>query len=256
MKFDKIFLPENLKNKKIQRIGFPRVENFDMSLLLQQEGYRNLIKDNLVDMDDPEVDQNIKDKIEFVIDMTEDDHQLQVDLKKNKTRAEEQKKLREDIVNKEKEDGTYDQRIDKNVLLIYIDNISRAHFIRKMSKTVKWLERFVDNESSEIATYQYLRYHSSMYATSGNNAALYYGQFRDVRNASTNIFDSYSNNGYITAFVPDICEYAPEETSNIHLKGMNRWDHHAGPYSCDPNYDAREDGSLNWFKGAQSASRH
>lgn len=37
---------------------------------------------------------------------------------------------------------------------------------------------------------------------------------------------------------------------------MSRWDHFGGPYTCYPNYDIREDGSLNWFKGAQSSTRH
>ena len=128
--------------------------------------------------------------------------------------------------------------------------------MRKMPKTTKWLENYVENEESEYTTYQYLRYHSSMFATSGNNAALFYGQFRTVHNAHLNVFDSYSRNGYITGFIPDMWRYNTEEIESPFIKGMNRWDHFGGPYTWDPNYDVREDGSLNWFKGPQSSTRH
>lgn len=53
-----------------------------------------------------------------------------------------------------------------------------------------------------------------------------------------------------------MCRYNTEEIRNNEIKGMNRWDHFGGPYTCDTNYDVREDGSLNWFKGAQSSKRH
>ena len=192
MVFHYSYLPENLQGRNIKRIGFPRLEQYDMSLLLQQDGYREAVRNNLIDTDDEKVPENIKNNTEFVLDISGDRHKLEVLLKPNYTRAEEQKKVWEEVIHKEKENGTYDERIDKNVVIIYIDNISRAHFIRKMKKTVKWLEQYVDNEESDYTTYQYTRYHSSMYATSGNNAALFYGQFRVVADAHMNMFDSYS----------------------------------------------------------------
>ena len=101
-------------------------------------------------MDDPEVAQNIKDNIEFVLDVSNSDsHILHVELKKNETRAEEAKKLRQKLIDEDKTRGN-SQRIDKDVLIIYIDNISRPQFHRKLKKLNKWLSQY--SEVSSINT--------------------------------------------------------------------------------------------------------
>ena len=54
-------------------------------------------------MDDPDVPQNVKDNIEFVLDVSNNNsHILHVDLKKNYTRSEEAKQLRSKILEEEK----------------------------------------------------------------------------------------------------------------------------------------------------------
>ena len=91
-------------------------------------------------MDDPDVPQNVKDNIEFVLDVSNDNsHILHVDLKKNYTRSEEAKQLRSKILEEDKVNGNK-ERIDKDVLVFYIDNISRANFHRKLKKLSKWLD--------------------------------------------------------------------------------------------------------------------
>ena len=91
MEFDMNYLPENLRGKDIKRIGFPRVENFNMTILLQQDGYRKLVRDNLIDMDDENVPSSIKDNAEMILDLSGKRHKLEISVKPNKTRAEEQK---------------------------------------------------------------------------------------------------------------------------------------------------------------------
>ena len=108
-------------------------------------------------MDDPEVSQNIKDNIEFVLDVSNSDsHILHVELKKNKTRADEAKKLRQKILEEDKAKGNK-HRIDKDVLIIYIDNISRPHFHRKMKNLNKWLSKY-SQKSSVCKFYNCLGY--------------------------------------------------------------------------------------------------
>ena len=107
---------------------------------------------DFIDMEDPEVSQNIKDNIEFILDISnEDSHILHVDLKKNYTRAEEAKKIRKKILDDDISKGNV-QRIDKDVLIIYIDNISRPHFHRKMKKLDKWISQYAGDLSFETAT--------------------------------------------------------------------------------------------------------
>ena len=96
-------------------------------------------------MDDPDISQTVKDNIEFVIDLTNDnDHLLTVQLKKNEARAQEAKDIRQKVIEQDKLTNNTD-RIDKDVLIFYMDNISRVHFHRKMKKLDKWLNQYADD---------------------------------------------------------------------------------------------------------------
>ena len=154
-------------------------------------------------MDDPEVPQDIKDSIEFTIDMSSPHkHQLNVNLKKNETRAREQQILRQKILAKDKLEGKTD-RIDKNVFILYIDNLSRANFKRRLPKVTEWLSQFVDNDQNSLELFQFFRYHSVFYNTHKNNNALWFGQVDLVKEMSSNVFDEFSKSGYVTGFIKD-----------------------------------------------------
>lgn len=250
-------LPEGLKDKdNVTHIGYPRVEDLDEYTKINQEAYRTKVRSNLIDMDDPNVPQEIKDKTEFVVDISDPEHhKLDMKLKPNLKRAEEQRKLRKEIIDNEKTNGTYESRVDKNMLIIYIDNLSRAHFFRKMPKTAEWLAQYVDNEESDYKTYQYFRYHSTYYNTLYSNAAMYYGQVEHVDNTTKNVFDSYAKNGYMTGFFKDSCETNAVSINDPEAK-THRWDHFGGEISCDVNYDNTDFTSLSVFSGKGSAIRH
>jgi hypothetical protein len=254
---DRSVLPKNLSEKKnLYKIGFPRIENYPEEIKLNQYLFRDTVRENLIDMDDPDVSEKIKEKVEFVIDISDSDkHKLEISLKKNHTRAEEQKKLRKEIIDKEKREGIYERRIDKNMLVLYIDNLSRAHFMRKMPKTAEWLAQFVENEEEDIKTYQFFRYHTSYFNTLYANGGLYYGDVSHVEDTSTNVFNSYSENGYITGFFKDSWE-----TVSVSIKDTDphthKWDHFGGEISCDFNYDTTTYKSLTVFEGKASAIRH
>lgn len=194
-----------LKHKKdIKRLGYPRVENLDPNILANQTLYRPWVQENIIDMDDPDVPQSVKDNVEFTVDRSKPhSSKLNINVQPDLERAREQQIIREQIIQGEKEAGTYGERLDKNVLLLYIDNLSRAHFYRKMPKTAAWLQQFVDNENSDYSTYQYFRYHSVYYNTQFSNDALYFGQVEDVDDTSENVFTPYSENGYMTGFFKD-----------------------------------------------------
>ena len=107
-------------------------------------------------MDDPEVSQNTKDSIEFILDISNSNsHILHVELKKNQARAEKAKKLRQKILEDDKAKG-FNERIDKDVLIIYFDNISRANFHLKMKKLDKYFSQFTgdSHEVSHLVNYR------------------------------------------------------------------------------------------------------
>ena len=254
--FDKSILNDNIKNREgLSLVGYPRTEWLPFDVLATQSLYRSTIRNQIIDMNDPNVSQDLKDNIEFTVDISNPQASiLNLNLKPNITRAEEQRKLRNNIIKQEKADGTYNNRMDKNVLIIYLDNLSRAHFYRKMPKTAEFINQFVDNQDSDISAHQFFRYHSVFYNTLYSNDAMYYGQIGPLSETSTGVFDSYSNNGYITGFFKDACE---SHSNSIKTENptFHRWDHMGGGISWDKNYDDDDFTSLSVFTGKNSAIR-
>ena len=104
MKFDKSMI-SNLKTSKadIKRVGFPRTEQMPNDAKIQGKMLRSYLKNNIVDMDDLSVPQSIKDNIEYVVDITESDSdRLTIDVKRNETRCNELKDIRQKVVVEDK----------------------------------------------------------------------------------------------------------------------------------------------------------
>ena len=258
MMFDSSILVGDVRRRDgVKKLGYPRVENIDPVVAEDQDLYRPYVHRNIFDMDDPTVPQEVKDNAEFVVDVSDPQHStLNMQVVRNEARAAQQKALRDQIIQQEIAEGTYGERMDKNVFLLYIDNLSRAHFMRKMPKTAQWLEQFVDNPESDYTTYQYFKYHSVYYNTLYSNDALYFGQVEDVTNPGESVFNSYSENGYMTGFFKDSCETHSNSFHEPSMQGINRWDHFGGTIACDGNFDTTDFTSLSPFTGKMSAINH
>ena len=196
-------LPDHLKShNNIKLLGYPRMENYTHEQREDNVIHMKTVRQGVIDMDDPTIPKSIKDNIEFTVDISNPDKSvLNIHLVKNHTRAASQKKLRDKIITNDKHSNK--TRIDKNVLILYIDNLSRNNFLRKLPKTSKWLEQFVDSEENSLELFQYFRYNSVYDHTKYNNNAMYYGDIGYVKNTSDNVFEMYSKNGYVTGFFED-----------------------------------------------------
>ncbi|CAI2387870.1 unnamed protein product [Moneuplotes crassus] len=257
-KFQFSKLPPSLQSneKEYKKIGYPRVEDYATEVHINQNLFREHVFENYFYMEDPNVSEEVKNNTEFYIDMTNpDEHKIVMEVKPNATRAQEQKELYQTSRKQEEEMGTFKDRIDKNMLILYIDNLSRAHFYRKMPKTAAWLDQYVDNEENEYSAYQFFRYHGVYFNTQFSNSALWFGAVHEVENTSTNIFDSFQRHGYITGFFKDSCETRASEIRNEDLK-THRFDHFGGTISCDDNFDRKQVGQVTWFEGKGSSLRH
>ena len=189
---------------EITLIGFPRVEKYIQENGNSKLAYVEYVRANIIDMHDPDVPQYVKDNIETIIDVSDpNNNMISTTIKPNHERAEQQRKLRSKIIEQEKLDGTYNTRVDKNVLIIYIDNVSRSHFFRRMPKTIAFLEQFYSNEDSEFDIAQFFRYHSSYFNTLRSNNALFYGQNEFITDPETSVFDAFAQNGYMTGYFKD-----------------------------------------------------
>jgi hypothetical protein len=123
----------------------------------------------------------------------------------------------------------------KNLLFIYIDSVSRAHFIRKMKKTQSFLEQFY-GENNMYDFYQMLKYHSLLFFTFPNVHPMFYGEYSNNGNGSS-ILKLFKKKGYITGQAYTLCSreiYDIED--NVKNTDFETYDHENIAMFCDPNY--------------------
>ena len=255
MKIDTKQWPENLqKRSNVTKIGYPRPEKWSNDIKTHEVLYKQAVYENIVDMNDPEVKKEVKDNIEIIIDMTDEDfHKIEVDVKRNNTRAEELKIIREQVLRQDEIDNNT-QRVDHNVIVLYIDNISRAHFHRKMHEFNDWLEQFTEDKNAELEATEFMRYHTVSKNTYKSNNAMYYGESADLNyNETTNVFHHFSENGYITGMFRDECDMSTalfeEDLERPHFYN---WDHYGSTITCDTNYDRGNIRNLMFDSGRNS----
>ena len=236
-KYKEIFLSHSRSpyvNKSSKRIGIPLTNKDPSCLNYLKRGspMSDYIFNNLIDMDNKEIlDKYYKDKIpEIILDYTDNDKgKLDIDVKFNKTLSEERKKL--EINSKPYSD---------NILLLYIDSVSRANALRKLKKTMSFFEKFMPykgnfNEKfpSEIFHgFQFFKYHSFHDYTTGNFPLLFYGQ-KSENYKKIAITKFIKENGYITCLIHDYCELENIDTNHNFTKD-EAFDHQF--IVCDPNH--------------------
>lgn len=237
---------ENTKEKLIQftekpyinintkRIGFPLV-NKDPELLLNAIEHNNTIKkyikNNLVDMDNIQLVEKIykENKPELIVDYTKNPYgEIIIDLKFNKTLSEERKKLENNV----------SIPYAKNIILLYIDSVSRAYSMRQLKKTLKFIEQFMpykgksnqNFKSDNFHSFQFLKYHSFKGYTFKNYPKIFYGN--EAGSNIIRITKYFKENGYVTSYSNEMC--LRELTVTKHnMKYEEIGDHEL--ILCDPN---------------------
>ncbi len=223
-------------NKKSKRIGFPLTNKDQVCFkaIFSENPIYNYVLDNLVDMDNKEIlEKYFRNKIpEIVIDFSDEDKgKLTIDVKFNKTLSKERKLLE---INSEP--------YSNNILILYIDSLSRANAIRQLKKTMNFFEKFMSykggynpkNPSEKFHSFQFFKYHSFIGFTYYNYPLLFYGQKNEYRNKHL-ITKYLKQNGYVTCNVHDYCEI--DNTRTYHNFDYDEiFDHQY--LACDPNnYD-------------------
>ena len=149
-----------------------------------------------------------------------------INIEKNETLIKE----REKISSRRKNIFKY-----KNVLILFFDTLSRAHFFRKFPKTVKFLDKFTKYETNikkkKMTTFQYLKYNSINTFTSPNLIASYYGS--KLEGNGTHFGNFYKNNGFIIGRANNFCEKEIVVNQNNKTSFNHcRWDHEGLTIGC------------------------
>jgi len=218
------------KNKTIKLIGYPLL-NKAKAYFLDYPDNHNLLEDyflnNLVDMENKEIlDTVFKNQTpEIYIDFkNSSDGNMIINLNYNKTLSEERKIKEQNTI-----------PYSENILSLYIDSVSRANSLRQLKKTTKFIENFMsyegNDQSHKFHSFQFFKYHSFRYQTSGNYPRLFYGRMREQYHI-TSINKYLKNGGYITGYASDICN--KENVRMLHnLPEDQGYDHVF--LNCDPN---------------------
>jgi hypothetical protein len=243
--YDKIMKKNNPNYVDSKLFGFPRTENwsFDDSI---HHVYDIKIMDNMIDMMDPTVPDEVKNRTEVMIDFREKKSQVIIRIVKN----EEVVKLRQSYYLKFGKNF-----VTKNTLIIYIDAISRTHFFRTMKKTVKWMERFYKTGDPKFSSYQFFKYHALGYFTEINTVPAFFGKWW-LEAGGNNYVKFFKNNGAMTGDAVSPCSRHVMTPYNHDLKNLNweSYDHLHSPLFCDPNFN-QADNPYTPFLGPYSIRR-
>ena len=124
-------------------------------------------------------------------------------------------------------------------MILFIDSVSRGNSIRQLTKTLNFFEKFMPYKGGfnpkypeEIFhSFQFFKYHSFEYHTSGNFPRLFYGNAREAKNIVL-LTKYFKENGYITNYNSDYCQ--KDNTRTLHsLTELEVYDHQF--LLCDPN---------------------
>jgi len=120
----------------------------------------------------------------------------------------------------------------KNVIIIFFDTISRAHFFRKFPKTISFLNKFSRYETNfkrkKLTIFQFFKYNSVYFYTYPNLRAVYYGTKSKVN--GTYFANYFKKQGYILGRTSTFCE---KMSIILNYKLSNfRWDHEGISIPC------------------------
>ena len=128
----------------------------------------------------------------------------------------------------------------KNILIFFLDTVSRNHFMRKLPKTMKFLNSFSKYETNpskkKMTIFQFFKYNSLNCYTDPNLKAIYYGA--KLRGNGTHFGIYFKRNGYITGRVNSYCGKESVKGSHNQLFIHNIFDHEGLSLGCmKPFYD-------------------
>ena len=237
-------------NNTVNHIGYP-LTNKDPVCNLDFIDTRNKIRKyflkNLVDMENKEVlNKYYKDKYpEIEVDFSNNIYgEMNINLNYNKTLSKERLLF-------ENKSTPY----SNNIIILYIDSVSRVNSLRQLKKTLKFFEQFMPyngsfqekNPSEKFHSFQFFKYHSFLFFTRNNYPILFYGRRRDKNMVS--ITKYLKENGYVTCYAGDWCEKDNIRTlHNLTIEEV--YDHQF--IICDPNKENDNINTIRCLYGKQN----
>ena len=220
---------------KLNHFGYPITtinEKYSMYSVGNLSEYQKLINRNLIKMDlynKENYPNESYPEVELIFD--QNNHgRIKINLTKNETLSRERKEIAKNT-----------HSLFNNVLIVYIDAVSRNLFHRKMYKLSKFIEQYMPYNLNEkekpYTSFQFMKYHTLQGLTIPNIKPMFYGV--SLEEDGTNLVKYFKKQGYVTGHTGTTC--GKEIFSvNALLKSQridyDNWDHENIALFCDPNF--------------------
>ena len=152
----------------------------------------------------------------------------------------------ETLVKERREVAKNSTSLYDNVLIIYLDAVSRPNFFRKLPRTAEFLDKFTrydDNKTTkDFSVFQFLKYHTLKPQTVYNIKPMFYGvHYYDIE--GTNIVKYYKQQGFITGHTGTTCDkeifaFVPTK-KYLNKLDYDLYDHENVAMYCDRNFEQK-----------------
>jgi hypothetical protein len=226
------FIINKTKYQTTRRFGLPYInQSIFLSNPFHPLEMKKYLYNNYIDMDKDKID--IPPEFEIIFDKN-DKGNLKIKITPNKTLIKERRKLE----NK--------NSLLKNVLIFFLDTISRKKFQTALPLTSTWIEKYMkqthrtpleNKDSDSLRAYQFLKFHSVGGYTHINIQPMLYGNSMKSK-SGIDINAYFQENGYITGFILDQCNNGLIwDSSRKYTKKIKTvaWDHFGNGIFCDNN---------------------
>jgi hypothetical protein len=211
-------------------IGYPRVEKWRFFPDSTLNEFQFRVLGNIIDMEDPRVPKQLKDKTEITIEFNKEQPEMKLRVVRDEAIVERRTKIRNSFKST--------PFVTKNVIHLFIDSLSRDNFRRKLPKTKLWLERFYNKQNTQARVYQFFKYHAIASWTFINMVPVTFGVDGSHQGNPVHSVRYYKEKGFVTGQGHNYCgrEFYDLEPGNVEKFQFESFDHEANLLGCDPNY--------------------
>ena len=221
---------------KLNHFGYPITtvpDKYSMYKVKDLSDYQDLMTHSIIKMDvynEKNYPNEPYPEVELFFD--ENGHgNIKINVTKNETLSKERKKIAE---NK--------HSLYNNVLLVYVDALSRNIFQRKMHKISKYIEPYMlynlDEKEKEYTTFQFMKYNTLKGLTIPNIKAMFYGIGLEESNG-VNLVKYFKEQGFVTGHTGTTCGkeiFSVNALLQSQKLDYDSWDHENIALFCDQNF--------------------
>ena len=222
-------------NKSYNKYAYPitTINKFDMQSTNSLKEYQYLIMSNVIpyELIGKENYKNIL-KPEVTIEFNEKKRgKINIEIERNETLIKER-----NLLSKNK------TSLYNNILIIYLDAVSRGEFKRKLSKIGEILKPYFpynkNTTEKKYSAFEFLKYNTLRALTYPNIKAMFYGIKMNDKNG-TNIVKYFKEQGFITGHTGTTCGkeiFSINKMVECRNLDYNTFDHENIALFCDPNF--------------------